>query len=83
MHYKKTILSFIVSVVLIVYPSLVFSQQLGQWTTLNHINVSRFYNVGILAKDTIIYTLGGFDYNTTPYPVEKTTIKPVIELCNF
>ena len=76
MNLRKIILLFIVSMFLIVCPSLVTAGQLGQWTTLNYLNVRRYSNIGVLAYDTIIYTLGGFTYSTTPYPVEKAIIYP-------
>ena len=57
-------------------PSSVTAGQLGNWTTLNYLNVSRMSNISVLAYDTIIFTLGGFTYTTTPYPVEKTIIYP-------
>ena len=57
--------------------------QLGQWTTLNYLNVGRYANIGVLAYDSIIFTLGGFVYNTTPYPVEKAIIYPDGTLSNW
>ena len=83
MHYKKTLLLLIVSVFLMNCPFFALAGQLGDWTTLNYLNVRRFFNVGVLAYDTIIYTLGGFVYSTTPYPVEKATINPDGKLSNW
>jgi len=57
-------------------PNNVLSQQLGNWTTLNYLNMGRFANIGVLANDSIIFTLCGFGYNMTPYPVEKAVINP-------
>ena len=73
MHYKKTILLLIVSVFLIVCPSLVFSQQPGDWYIYNNLNYSRGWNSSVIVGD-YIYTLGGFPYNETPYPVERAMI---------
>ena len=71
---KYKLIIFLVGLFLLPFTG--YSQQLGTWTTLNNLNIGRFANIAVLAYDTIIYTLGGFTYSTTPYPVEKTTIKP-------
>ena len=63
--------------ILIFYGSIsCFAGQLGNWNYTNSLNVARSGNVAVLAQNTIIFTFGGYAYSTTPYPVERATIKP-------
>ena len=73
---KKPLLFLVVSISLLLYPAVGMSGQLGQWTTVNNLNVGRYFNVGVLAYDTIIFTLCGYSDYTVPLPVEKSVIKP-------
>ena len=74
--YQKNHLFLYITLWLILIPINSLSQQLGDWTTLNHMNVGRYGNIAVLAYDTIIYTLCGYQENTTPLPVEMAVIKP-------
>ena len=47
--------------------------ELGNWTTINYLNVPRFDNVSVLSRSTIIYTFGGYPYTATPNAVERST----------
>src|SRR5208283_3032496 len=56
---------------------------LGSWNYTSGLNVGRFSNVAVIARDTIIYTFGGYSYTTIPYPVEHTTIRSNGTLSNW
>src|SRR5208283_2883922 len=46
---------------------------LGNWSTINYLNVGRMNN-SAATNGQYIWTIGGYAYDSTPYPVEYAQI---------